>query len=46
MSEFAIEVKHLDKSVQTYTIKPSDRFKEALGFKSSVQEHYALRDVI
>lgn len=32
MSEFAIEVKHLDKMYKLYN-KPSDRLREALGFK-------------
>ena len=44
MSEFAIQVKHLDKMYKLYN-KPSDRLKEALGFKVPVREHYALRDV-
>ena len=44
MSEFAIEVKHLDKMYKLYN-KPSDRLREALGFKLPVREHYALRDV-
>lgn len=44
MSEFAIEVKHLDKMYKLYN-KPSDRLREALGFKVPVREHYALRDV-
>ena len=44
MSEFAIQVKHLDKMYKLYN-KPSDRLKEALGFKVTVREHYALRDV-
>ena len=30
MSEFAIQVKHLDKMYKLYN-KPSDRLKEALG---------------
>ena len=44
MSEFAIQVKHLDKMYKLYN-KPSDRLKEALGMKVPVREHYALRDV-
>ena len=44
MSEFAIQVKHLDKMYKLYN-KPSDRLKEALGFHVPVREHYALRDV-
>ena len=44
MSEFAIQVKHLDKMYKLYN-KPSDRLREALGFKVPVREHYALRDV-
>ena len=44
MSEFAIQVKHLDKMYKLYNT-PSDRLKEALGFKVPVREHYALRDV-
>ena len=44
MSEFAIEVKHLDKMYKLYN-KPSDRLREALGFKVPMREHYALRDV-
>ena len=44
MSEFAIQVKHLDKMYKLYN-KPSDRLKEALGFKVPVREHYALRDL-
>ena len=44
MSEFASQVKHLDKMYKLYN-KPSDRLKEALGFKVPVREHYALRDV-
>lgn len=44
MSEFAIQVKHLDKMYKLYN-KPSDRLKEALGIKVPVREHYALRDV-
>ena len=44
MSEFAIEVNHLDKMYKLYN-KPSDRLREALGFKVPVREHYALRDV-
>ena len=36
MSEFAIQVKHLDKMYKLYN-KPSDRLKEALGFKVPVQ---------
>ena len=34
MSEFAIQVKHLDKMYKLYN-KPSDRLKEALGIESS-----------
>lgn len=44
MSEFAIQVKHLDKMYKLYN-KPSDRLRETLGFKVQVREHYALRDV-
>lgn len=44
MSEFAIQVKHLDKMYKLYN-KPSDRLRETLGFKIPVREHYALRDV-
>ena len=44
MSEFAIQVKHLDKMYKLYN-KPSDRLRETLGFKVPVSEHYALRDV-
>ena len=44
MSEFAIQVKHLDKMYKLYN-KPSDRLRETLGFKVPVREHYALRDV-
>lgn len=44
MSEFAIQVKHLDKMYKLYN-KPSDRLKEALGMIVPVREHYALRDV-
>lgn len=44
MSEFAIQVKHLDKMYKLYN-KPSDRLRETLGFKVPVIEHYALRDV-
>lgn len=44
MSEFAIQVKHLDKMYKLYN-KPSDRLLETLGFKVPVREHYALRDV-
>lgn len=44
MSEFAIQVKHLDKMYKLYN-KPSDRLKEALGFKVPIREHYALRNV-
>ena len=44
MSEFAIQVKHLNKMYKLYN-KPSDRLKEALGFHVPVREHYALRDV-
>ena len=44
MSEFAIQVKHLDKMYKLYN-KPSDRLRETLGFKVLVREHYALRDV-
>ena len=43
MSEFAIQVKHLDKMYKLYN-KPSDRLRETLGFKVPVREHYALRD--
>ena len=35
MSEFAIQVKHLDKMYKLYN-KPSDRLKEALGMKVPV----------
>ena len=44
MSEFASQVKHLDKMYKLYN-KPSDRLRETLGFKVPVREHYALRDV-
>ena len=44
MSEFAIQVKNLNKMYKLYN-KPSDRLKEALGFKVPVREHYALHDV-
>ena len=44
MSEFAIQVKHLEKMYKLYN-KPSDRLRETLGFKVPVREHYALRDV-
>ena len=44
MSEFAIQVKHLNKMYKLYN-KPSDRLKEALGFHVPVREHYALRNV-
>ena len=44
MSEFAVQVKHLDKMYKLYN-KPSDRLRETLGFKVPVREHYALRDV-
>ena len=44
MSEFAIQVKHLDKMYKLYN-KPSDRLRETLGFKVPVREHYALIDV-
>lgn len=44
MSEFVIQVKHLDKMYKLYN-KPSDRLRETLGFKVPVREHYALRDV-
>ena len=44
MSEFAIQVKHLDTMYKLYN-KPSDRLRETLGFKVPVREHYALRDV-
>lgn len=44
MSEFAIQVKHLDKMYKLYN-KPSDRLRETLGFKVPVREHYALRNV-
>ncbi len=44
MSDFAIQVKHLDKMYKLYN-KPSDRLRETLGFKVPVREHYALRDV-
>ena len=37
MSEFAIQVKHLDKMYKLYN-KPSDRLKEALGMKVPVRE--------
>ena len=40
MSEFAIQVKHLDKMYKLYN-KPSDRLRETLGFKVPVREHYA-----
>ena len=44
MSEFAIQVKNLNKMYKLYN-KPSDRLREALGFKVPVREHYALHDV-
>ena len=44
MSEYAIQVKHLDKMYKLYN-KPSDRLRETLGLKVPVREHYALRDV-
>lgn len=44
MDEFAIQVKNLDKMYKLYN-KPSDRLKEALGFKVPVREHYALKNV-
>ena len=44
MSECAIEVSIWDKMYKLYN-KPSDRLREALGFKVPVREHYALRDV-
>ena len=44
MSDFAIQVKHLDKMYKLYN-KPSDRLRETLGLKVPVKEHYALRDV-
>lgn len=44
MSDFAIQVKHLDKMYKLYN-KPSDRLRETLGMKVPVKEHYALRDV-
>lgn len=46
MEEVAIKVNKVDKIYKLYD-KPSDRFKEALGFsrKPKYREHYALRDV-
>lgn len=44
MSEFAIQVKHLEKMYKLYN-KPSDRLRETLGLKVPVKEHYALKDV-
>lgn len=44
MSDFAIQVKHLEKMYKLYN-KPSDRLRETLGFKVPVREHYALKDV-
>ena len=46
MSEFAIQVKHLDKMYKLYN-KPSDRLKEALGLsrKKKYKEHLALNHV-
>lgn len=46
MQEVAIKVNHIQKLYKLYN-KPSDRFKEALGFSKKVlhREHYALRDV-
>lgn len=46
MSDYAISVEHVDKLYKLYD-KPSDRFKEAMGFtrKKKYKEHYALRDV-
>lgn len=46
MSEYAIQVEHLDKIYKLYD-KPRDRMKEALGLtrKKLYKEHYALRDV-
>lgn len=46
MSEYAISVEHVNKIYKLYG-KPSDRFKEAMGFSKKVRyrEHYALNDV-
>lgn len=46
MSDYAISVEHVNKIYKLYG-KPSDRFKEALGFSKKVRyrEHYALNDV-
>lgn len=46
MSEYAISVEHVSKIYKLYG-KPSDRFKEAMGFSKKVRyrEHYALNDV-
>lgn len=46
MSEYAISVEHVNKVYKLYG-KPSDRFKEAMGFSKKVRyrEHYALNDV-
>lgn len=46
MSDYAISVEHVNKIYKLYG-KPSDRFKEAMGFSKKVRyrEHYALNDV-
>lgn len=44
MSDVAIKVDHLSKVYKLYK-KPSDRLKEALGFRVESREHYALNDV-
>lgn len=47
MSEYAIEVKNLDKVYKLYD-KPMDRLKESLGLsrkKKLSRDHYALRDI-
>ena len=41
MSEFAIQVKHLDKMYKLYN-KPSDRLRETLGFKGFRSESIML----
>lgn len=46
MSDFAIRVQNVTKLYKLYD-KPSDRFKESLGFSKKVRhrEHYALHDL-
>ena len=46
MSDYAINVEHVSKVYKLYG-KPSDRFKEAMGFsrKKRYKEHFALNDV-